>query len=661
MSEYITKLNILSQDGTIFDTDVKYVIPLYQRAFAWEEKQLTQLIEDINDVADDANYYMGTLIVSRQDNAYEVVDGQQRLTALFLLFNCLGIQVPHTLKFACRAKSNYTLEHIQDLLHDNRISLDMDAVEEGIRIGTEILQEKLQEINNEQNTLELFIEKLKRVVLYRIVVPEHTDLNRYFEIMNTRGEQLEQHDILKAMLMSYLNDTDKKIFAKIWEACSDMTGYVQMHFVSKNNVVRDKIFKSYWCDVPTSDWSEYMTIFETEEPQPEQWQIKEIIRHNTVIEDEGYLDDDVRVRFDSVIEFPYFLLHTIKVLVTINNISHKDVHKKLLDELPLDDKKLLENYTRVIAHGVYKGQLINSSPKHKATFAKLFISCLLRTRYLFDRCIIKREYANDDQEGEWSLKTLVASRLQSRSRVKVPLYQNSWIVWYRAQGKTNNKRVRDNIQLQSALRVSYTSPKVMHWITKLLIWLSEEDCKHYNEDIDAYNDIIENIAIEAVRRDFLENEDCITNNYAMGVNTPHIVFNYLDYLIWYYNDDERYKDFKFEFRNSVEHWYPQHPSEGTFEEWKDGVDQFGNLCLVQRNINSRFSNMSPEAKKTTYRDMISKGSLKLRLMSDLTEKNGDQPANLYWKETLCKKHGDDMLQMLRDACENRETVEEDSI
>ena len=48
--------------------------------------------------------------------------------------------------------------------------------------------------------------RLAHVVLYRIEVPEHTDLNRYFEIMNTRGEQLEQHDILKAQLMGYLND-----------------------------------------------------------------------------------------------------------------------------------------------------------------------------------------------------------------------------------------------------------------------------------------------------------------------------------------------------------------------------------------------------------------------------------------------------------------------
>ena len=202
--------------------------------------------------------------------------------------------------------------------------------------------------------------------------------------------------------------------------------------------------------------------------------------------------------------------------------------------------------------------------------------------------------------------------------------------------------------MQSALRVSYTSPKVMHWITKLLIWLSEEDCKHVkNGDLAKYDEWIEQIAIDAVKKDFFDK--CTDGNYAMGVDTPHIVFNYLDYLLWYYNR-KKYNDFTFEFRNSVEHWYPQTPSEGTFAPWKDGVDQFGNLCIIQRNVNSKFSNMSPEAKKSTFQEMIAKGSIKLRMMSELTETKDGKAASSYWKETAYKKHEEDMLGYLREAC-----------
>ena len=117
-----------------------------------------------------------------------------------------------------------------------------------------------------------------------------------------------------------------------------------------------------------------------------------------------------------------------------------------------------------------------------------------------------------------------------------------------------------------------------------------------------------------------------------GVNTPHIVLNYLDYLLWTKRSDDEYKglnfdEFSFEFRNSVEHWYPQHPSSQSFDSWAD-VDKFGNLCIIQRNVNSKFSNLSPTSKKGTYHQMIEKGSLKMRVMSALTK---DDTA---WKETV---------------------------
>ena len=48
--------------------------------------------------------------------------------------------------------------------------------------------------------------------------------------------------------------------------------------------------------------------------------------------------------------------------------------------------------------------------------------------------------------------------------------------------------------------------------------------------------------------------------------------------------------------------------------------------------------------------MIAKGSIKLRIMSDLTEKNGDTPASLYWKEAMYRQHENAMISVLRTAC-----------
>lgn len=639
MTELVTELRVLDSEQNLFDTDMEYIIPLYQRAYAWEDKQLTQLIEDISDITDETNYYIGSLIVSKQDQKYEVVDGQQRLTSLYLLMNCLGLDVKNTLTFTCREKSNYTLRNIKDLLMDDRSKLDMDRIESGIHRGIDVLTEAISKDDFDKLA---FIENLKKVIVYRIEVPENTDLNRYFEIMNTRGEQLEQHDILKATLMRYLPDDEKAAFARIWDACSDMTGYVQMHFISRNNEVRESIFGGGWNDMPSDKWEDYLKGIKAADKDGNGHKIADIIDINfKVSEDDGYLDDDVRVRFESIVEFPYFLIHTLKVLIGIKQITHEDENSDIIAEL-LDDKKLIDSFKRVINHGVSAGKRV---VEDKAQFARDYIVCLLRTRFLFDKYIVKREFANENADGEWSLKSLYVSGQQSK---KKPYYRNSRFVRSGEWDRTNDWRNKTNIMLQSALRVSYTSPKVMHWITQLLLWLSVDDYKHIcDDDMAGFETIIEDIAKKAVRENFFER--CKDGSYAMGVNTPHIVFNYLDYLIWN-TDRKKYDNFDFEFRNSVEHWYPQNPSEGTFEQWKEGVDQFGNLCIIQRNVNSKFSNMSPEAKKSTFKEMIAKGSLKLRIMSELTERQGDRVASLYWKEEAYKEHEKAMIALLANAC-----------
>lgn len=650
MIKSIRELLIIENDKTIFDIGMNFVIPLYQRAFAWEEKQLVQLIEDIDDVADGSKYYIGSLIVAREGDRYEVVDGQQRLTALYLLLSYLGYKIMPTLTFACREKSNFTLQHVNDLIEEKINKKDESNIESNIRYGLKIIA---KEISQEGFDVEAFCEKLSRVVVYLIEVPEHTDLNRYFEIMNTRGEQLEQHDILKGILMSYLtSEEDRSLFTKIWDACSDMNGYVQMHFVSDHNEAREYLFGSYWSRFPYKDWEEYSDGLKADTVNGIKKSIEEITAIDFKIENvDGYNEDNVRIRFSSIIDFPFFLLHTLKVFIQINGIRHEKKEEKLVDE-QLDDKKLLENFNRVLSHGIYLRSRIKNNPSE---FVRDFALCLLRTRFLYDQYIIKREYTNENSDGQWSLKSLYAT---GKNDSKKPYYKNTEFVRKGEHGQKDKNRIRvkENMMLQSALRVSYTSPKVMHWITSLLIWLSENDYEnYYSDDLSVFNGVIEGIATEAVREQFFEvceekyGKDC----YPMGVNTPHIVFNYLDYLLWQKNPKE-FNDFTFEFRNSVEHWYPRHPSEGTFKTWEDGVDNFGNLCIIQRNVNSRFSNMDPEAKKTTFQDMIKKASLKLRIMSEKTTPKDNKRASYHWKDSVYKEHEEEMIALLKARCYPKE-------
>ncbi len=629
--DMVEELKILDE-VTIFDTDAHYVIPRYQRAYAWEDKEIVQLIDDINDIDLSDIYYIGSLVVSKvqgKHETYEVVDGQQRLTTLFLLLQYLvseGIlegELGQTLSFDCRSKSKYTLSNIQQILTDEKLTADYEEnIDQSILNGIKVIHQKFT--SDKGLNKDKFADRLQRVILYRIEVPENTDLNRYFEIMNTRGEQLEQHDVLKARLMRFLNERkEQELFSRIWNACSDMTGYVQMHFSRKE---REYIFGGGWNECPVDEWSEYDDCLDFTEDTENSAFISDIIKSEFKVDDvDGKLDDDTYIRFESIIDFPYFLLHALRVFVEIYEVKLK----KDLGEL-LDDKRLIADFEYVIKNGSMFDEDIKDNGEN---FVKKFIIHLLKTRFLFDAYIIKREFTGDDKEGDWSLKELHTSGQSSK---KKPYYSNTKLKYENEREKTYAPRNEECLMIQSALRVSYTSPKVMHWITELIQWLFNFD----NEDAQfaQLTKAVENIAARAIKENFLDGED-----YKLGVSTPHIVFNFLDYLLWK-KDKKTYSDFVFEFRNSVEHWYPQNPSDGSFDSWSE-KDTFGNLCIISRSVNSKFSNLSPESKMKSYGKMVKKGSLKLRIMGSIIEEG----SNDKWIKTQCREHEEEMIEILKEA------------
>ena len=644
----IQELRILDEE-TLFDTEAHYVIPRYQRAYAWEDKEIVQLIDDINDSTGD--YYIGSLVVAKvkgKVETYEVVDGQQRLTTLYLLLHYLVScgrlegEVGKTLSFDCRPNSNYTLTHIQDLLSKEKPFADEeDRLEQSILNGLKAIDQKFT--TGDAIDVDAFIERLMSVILYRIEVPEHTDLNRYFEIMNTRGEQLEQHDILKAQLMDYLSDRKKEqeFFSRVWSACSDMTGYVQMHFAKAE---REVIFDGGWNRMPSDKWTDFKACLDMGQRADREVSVKDIIEPNFRVEEaDGLLEDDkAPIRFESIIGFPHFLLHVLRAFLEVGGASLNG-KKKLGDQL--DDKNLLTDFQKVISYGSIGAKPVK---EHRALFARRFILFLLSSRFLFDKFIIKREYRGDDQDGVWSLKELCTSGAKKNKR---PYYVNTRLCYPNEWEKTYAPRNKECLMIQSALRVSYTSPKVMHWITELLVWLFNNNNKTERYKL---TDEAERIAAEAVKDNFLA-----SGNYELGVQTPHVVFNYLDYLLWK-KAKKTHKDFVFEFRNSVEHWYPQHPSDGTIEPW-DGRDVFGNLCIISRSVNSKFSNLSPASKMDTYRGMVQKGSLKLRKMGEkideLRKKERPGVAAKLWRQSECAKHEEKMISLLCEALQ--EAVEEE--
>ena len=579
----------------VFD-NINYLVPIYQRNYAWSEIQIVQLIEDIESSIDGSNknYFLGNLIVNQTDNnVYEVIDGQQRLTTLYLIEKYLGVVfAKEALRFEAREKSNRTLSYVSD--NSNPVLIEELSSPE-ILNGFQIIDSyfKTQDIDKSR-----FVRKLERVFLIQVQVPQNIDLNHYFEIMNTRGEQLELHEIAKAKLLEVLeNDHDRNTAALIWEKCSNMNSYVQMNF---DVDVRSSIFTDHWSSLRQSidAFDSIKNKIPTRNALTDKKTLLDILDEKRMLKNSTSLSEDENERFESTISFPNFLL---QVNAAMRKLEEEDAS--------LDDKHFLNNLAWTW-----------SSPEK----AKDFLFHLLKCRVLFDKYVLKREFARDYKEtGKWSLQRL-EKYSDSKKKGDKPKYVGTL-----GDESNDNKKLRT---LQSCLRITYTSPKTMHWITVILSNLLE------NEATDIIS-VLENYCKKKVVDSDYQNRK--------GFGFERIVFCYLDYLI--YRDGYSYdgkeiissmqEDWQFQFRSSVEHFYPQHPVEG--EQWEeDDLNGFGNLALITISGNSKFSNLPPVGKINSYPSVI-KQSLKLKIMEKMT-KLGDGK----WTEAKSSIHKDEMFSIL---------------
>lgn len=577
-------------------SNINYLVPIYQRNYAWGQTQIEQLIEDIESSINgyNKNYFLGNLIVNQMDNnVYEVIDGQQRLTTLYLIEKYLGIMfAKEALRFEARQKSNRTLSYVSDSGNQELIE-ELASLE--ILNGYKIVDNYFKNKNIDKSK---FIQKLKRVFLIRVQVPQNIDLNHYFEIMNTRGEQLELHEIAKAKLLEVLqSDHDKDVAALIWEKCSDMNSYVQMNF---NVDIRRSIFTENWTSLGQSikDFDSIKTKISAENKLTEKKLLIDILKENKMINVPNAQYEDENERFESTISFPNFLL---QVNAVMRKLGESDAS--------LDDKHFLNNLSWAW-----------ETPEK----AKDFLFHLLKCRVIFDKYVLKREFARDYKEtGKWSLQRLEKYRDTKKNNDK-PKY----VATLGDEGN-DNKRLRT---LQSCLRITYTSPKTMHWISLILTRLLED------EGTDIIK-LLENYCKQKVVDSDYQNKS--------GFKVERIVFSYLDYLI--YRDGYSYDgkeiisplqdDWQFIFRSSIEHFQPQHPLEG--DRWEqDDLNGFGNLALITVSGNSKFSNLPPAGKINSYPSIINQ-SLKLKIMEKMTRLDYGN-----WTEEKANIHKEEMFNIL---------------
>ncbi|EPP8195806.1 DUF262 domain-containing protein [Campylobacter lari] len=686
------KANIKNISEVADNNKIFFEIPPYQRLYEWNKEQIQTLLNDIKTKFDEnknKEYFIGNVVVSKKsvkndqkvDVKHLLIDGQQRLTTLFLIGFFLSYKNPtyknpsdqpkwkefimqsdklrismpirekeeEVLKeFAKFCKDNQNNERKNDIFLQEIKKFPQDIcqnIPQALETIVNWFKENIEENTDEFSEFSKFIYSNVKFVFVELT--QNTDLNRFFIRMNNRGKQLEKHEILKARLLSNINENERAFYAHIWDICSQMDNYIFQKASDRKISELDE-----------SDKNTIDIIIKGSFDKPNQ-------------------DKANQGKFKSIVDFPTFLLHVYKIC------NEQDI--------AIDKNKLLD--------------IIKIEEKESREKAKKFIENLLKYRILFDYFVIKSQ---DDMENSYKIRRLTKNKnntysisedsnampelamVQNYLRVARSGMSNNHHHWltpflkkldnYFSNFKSNNiiseivkffssdfnitsEKFENNVEYYIKLLINNdnlkefyknTQSDLIHFLEILDTALAKEQLQDKVNEIlqDSQKKDDENFQID----NFFKKEKCILDQ---GTATPHYWFYRLEYYLWKYSEIDKLKEteldkkkfsdiassFYFRNLNSIEHVQAQSKAQG----WGE-VDNFGNLALISSSFNSSLSNQDTQDKYLDLQKYINKDSvisLKLWLIYALSEKDQSK-----WTFGNAQTHKEQMLEILKKSFES---------
>lgn len=639
-----------------------YEVPIYQRNYAWGKDEISALIQDVYDAytTKKQTYYIGTLVsFHKGDQVYEVIDGQQRLTTINLLLGALGIPIKNKLTYRARKKSN---KSIQSIPH-----FKIDEKDDGIVNGFKYTVDSIKEIvpGKYLGDFKTYLQDSVRLIHYQ--VPKDIDLNHYFEIMNSRGEQLEKHEIIKARLIEKLNEEDKAKFNRLWEFSSEMNVYIQQKYRES------AIFGQNHHEFNVASFDDLPMVVDNTGTKT----ISDLIKYEDA--DRKIAENDKIDTFQPIIDFSNFLLIVLK-LTCIEDSGFNPT------SFNLDDKDLIHEFDKL---QIDKG------------FVKKFGFNLLKAKFLLDNYLV--HHSNEDDTID----------------------NNPWKLQYWQKDDKKNEYLKNLshdinsqdklVQLLSMFEVTFTARQRKNYLFYCLLYLFSN-----NWDIAKYCDFVSGLADKYFKDVYLVAENLneintpkpgsfdntvLTKNklditplnynfdftaiYGDGTEIskgiPLFIFNYLDYKLWEkYADKIRSESSKegskerneffttlgcsdfglkvfdqFYFsrtRRSLEHYYPQaNVDEKNGTPTDEQINCLGNYAMIGSEANSSGSNWTPKAKLIHYLDdsgkikQVSVASIKFMIMMRKCKDHevlNDRRTGQEWNFDDIKVHQENMLKVL---------------
>lgn len=643
-----------SRDFTInkiIEKDYAFNIPIYQRLYVWTNEQVKTLFEDLF-LAFKNNkgiYYIGGVIIvknNKDKKLFDLVDGQQRFTTLWLLANELQFRLKDfiyrnenlRLQFSIRTNVEKYLKNLES--KESNFNNEYGDYQDLIRIDNarmtirSLITEYLKNENDKKMFSRFVLRNLKVVVTE---VPEKTDLNKLFETLNNRGLQLKQHEILKSKLLKHIPSREKRNkYGGIWDICSKMNNYLE-RIIAKEVGSSKKVGATYNNGFLFQD---ILNLIEKQKKDIERNLnlssiIKEPEKYSEYFEDKGSVEFHPKTQDDelnpvrSILTFPQLLLHTLRIFL----------HKKGRNDIKrINEKELL---------WTFENSLLSEEISKKEVLE--FIELLFKVRFSFDKYVIKWVEINEDEEIH-----------QLKKIYKQNQKKGGWSYYLR---RMQEKRLNGIALLQSVLYHSQQNT-TQYWLTPFLNWMVEynpdfKESYHWLRVLD--NTLLSSDTDESLTNrtwnsmgDYLEKSPSIsvfeTENEIKkaGTQFPHYWFYKIEFVLWYYRKDEdlkeaadKWENYKITARNSLEHIGPQNPRDDRDRFCNEMLDAMGNLVLVTRSINSEYSDMPYKVKRSKFTDKKEKGFID-SLKSDLIYSR-----NSCWNKDTALEHQNFVIKKLK--------------
>jgi hypothetical protein len=176
-------------------------IPDYQRPYKWERRHIANLFYDICETIENniPEYRLGSIILHDTNTTLDIVDGQQRLVSLSLLFHYLD-------------KDNL-FSGSKNLFHEKYISISRKHAKDNLN-EWENLCKSIEP--DKSKKLKIFFENNCRISVIKMPADKLTDAFQLFDSQNNRGKALDPHDLLKAYHLRAIRNPNENTI-KEWE------------------------------------------------------------------------------------------------------------------------------------------------------------------------------------------------------------------------------------------------------------------------------------------------------------------------------------------------------------------------------------------------------------------------------------------------------------